>query len=160
MKPKKEEETPGVKIIARNKQAFFQYEILSRLECGLQLAGTEVKSLREGNVNFSDSYAMVRDGELLLVGLNIAEYRMGNRFNHVAARTRKLLARKPEIRKLAAAIERKGLTLAPLAVYWKRGWAKVEIGVARGKQLHDKRETIRRREEDREKGRVIRQFAR
>jgi SsrA-binding protein len=157
---KKEEGAPGVKLIARNKHAYFQYEILQKIECGLALVGTEVKSLREGNVNFADSYARVQDGKLVLVGLNIAEYKMGNRFNHVAARTRTLLARKPEIRKLAAAVEQRGLTLAPLAVYWKRGWAKVEIGVARGKQLHDKRDTIRRRELDREKGRAIRAYGR
>lgn len=149
----------GVKLIAKNRQAFHKYEILQKLECGLALAGTEVKSLREGHVAFADSFAAVLDGELVLYNLNISEYSMGNRFNHVTTRRRKLLAHKAEIRKLKAAVEQRGLTLVPLEMYWRRGMAKVQIGVARGKQLHDKRETLRDRDRQREQQRAVRSYS-
>lgn len=139
--------------IARNKKAFFQYEVLTRLECGLALRGTEVKSLRAGTVDFADSFAQVKDGRLMLLGLHIAEYAQGNRANHVAARTRALLAHKRQIRKLQSETQIRGLTLVPLSLYWKGSRAKVEIGVVRGKRQFDKRETIQKRELQREKSR-------
>jgi SsrA-binding protein len=122
------------------------------------LSGTEVKSLREGHVAFADSFAAIHDSELYLYNLNIAEYRMGNRFNHLVARKRKLLAHRNEIRKLKAAIEQRGFTLAPLGLHWKRGLAKVEIGVVRGKRLHDKRESIKKRDDQRNRQRAMRAY--
>lgn len=149
-------EAEGTKLILKNKRAFHNYEILERLECGLALQGTEVKSLREGAVSFADSYVTARDGELSLVGLNISEYKMGNRMNHEPVRKRRLLARKRQIGKLQVAVSQKGLTIVPLALYWKRGLAKVEIGLARGKALYDKRESIRKREDERGMRRALR----
>ena len=152
---------PGLESnsIGKNRAAFHNYEVLQKLECGLVLSGTEVKSLRDGHVAFADSFATVHDGELYLYNLNIAEYKMGNRFNHLAVRKRKLLAHKREIRKLKAAIEQKGFTLVPLGMHWSRGLAKVEIGVVRGKQLHDKRDTIKKRELQRDAQRVMRNYS-
>jgi len=132
--------------IAKNRKAFFNYEILSRLECGLALRGTEVKSLRGGHVDFADAYALVSGGRLELVGLHIAEYEMGNRHNHPATRARALLAHRSQIRKLQAESRTRGLTLVPLSLYWKGSRVKVELAVARGKRLYDKRETIKKRE--------------
>ncbi len=146
----------GRKSIIKNKRAFHQYEILERVECGIALQGSEVKSMRQGNVSFADSYAAIRDGQLKLIGLHIAEYRMATVYNHEPTRSRQLLAHRREIRKLAAAVEQKGLTLVPLALYWRRGKAKVEIGLARGKIMHDKRETIKKREHERDRQRALR----
>lgn len=146
----------GTKLIARNKRAFHEYEIVQRLECGVVLTGTEVKSLREGRVSFADSYACVEGGELVLRAMNIAEYMQGNRQNHDPTRRRKLLAHKREIMKLAMAVEAKGLTLVPLSVYWLRGRCKVEVGLARGKARHDKRESVQKRDFERQKQRVLR----
>ncbi|MDR0361789.1 MAG: SsrA-binding protein SmpB [Planctomycetota bacterium] len=145
--------------IAKNRQAFFNYEVIQKLECGLVLSGTEVKSLREGHVAFADSFAAVHDSELYLYNLNISEYKMGNRFNHIITRKRKLLAHKSEIRKLKAAVEQRGFTLVPLGMHWKRGMAKVEIGVVRGKQLHDKRDAIKRRDDQRSQQRTMRAYS-
>lgn len=150
---------PGSSSIAKNRAAFHHYEVLQKLECGLVLTGTEIKSLREGQVAFADSFASVVDGELYLYNLNISEYKMGNRFNHVAMRKRKLLAHKREIRKLKAATEQRGFTLVPLGMHWSRGLAKVELGVVRGKQLHDKRDTIKKREQQRDDQRVMRNYS-
>ncbi len=144
--------------IGKNRQAFHNYEVLQKLECGLALTGTEVKSLREGHVAFADSFASVQGDELFLYNLNISEYKMGNRFNHLATRKRKLLAHKREIRKLKAAIEQRGFTLVPLGMHWSRGMAKVELGVVRGKQLHDKRDSIKKREQQRDHQRVMRNY--
>ena len=141
-----EAKTPSIRSIARNKKAFFNYEILSKLECGLALHGTEVKSLRAGHVDFADAYAQVSEGRLRLIGLHIAEYAMGNRHNHVVTRPRALLAHKRQIRKLHAESQTRGLTLVPLSLYWKGSRVKVELAVARGKRLFDKRESIKRRE--------------
>ncbi|MDR1534425.1 MAG: SsrA-binding protein SmpB [Planctomycetota bacterium] len=146
----------GSGSIAKNRQAFHDYEVLSKIECGLVLTGTEVKSLREGRVAFADSFAEVRGDELFLLNLNISEYRMGNRFNHPAARRRKLLAHKAEIRKLRAAVEQRGLTMVPLGLHWSRGIAKVELGVVRGRQLHDKRDALRKKDQRREAERAMR----
>ncbi len=144
--------------IAKNRAAFHNYEVLQKLECGLVLSGTEVKSLREGHVAFADSFASILDGELFLFNLNISEYKMGNRFNHIAVRKRKLLAHAREIRKLKAATEQKGYTLVPLGMHWSRGLAKVELGVVRGKQLHDKRDSIKKRDQQRDVQRVMRNY--
>ncbi len=149
----------GSQSIAKNRQAFHHYEVVQKLECGLVLSGTEVKSLREGHVAFADSFAAVHDSELFLYNLNISEYKMGNRFNHLATRKRKLLAHSSEIRKLKAAVEQKGFTLVPLGMHWRRGLAKVEIGVVRGKQLHDKRNSIKKREQQRDDQRTMRNYA-
>jgi SsrA-binding protein len=138
------------RLIASNKKAHHEYFILEKFEAGLVLAGTEVKSAREGRVNLKESYALVRDGEAILVGCHISPYSHGNRENHDPTRTRKLLLHRAEIRKLIGKTQEKGLTLVPLRVYLKRGLVKVELGLARGKQLHDKRESERRKEADRE----------
>ncbi|MDR3211132.1 MAG: SsrA-binding protein SmpB [Planctomycetota bacterium] len=150
---------PEFRSIAKNRQAFHIYEVLDKLECGLALTGTEVKSLREGHVAFADSFAIVQDRELFLCNLNISEYKMGNRFNHLATRKRKLLAHHNEIRKFKTAVEQRGLTLVPLGMHWKHGLAKVEIGLVRGKQLHDKRDTIKKREQQRDAQRAMREYS-
>lgn len=148
----------GIKLIQRNKRATHDYEILEKLECGIELAGSEVKSLREGHISFADSYVRMRGTELVVIGLNISEYAMANRFNHDPARGRRLLAHRREIHKLAAQMEVKGLTVVPLCLYFKRGLAKLEIGIARGKAVYDKRESIKQREFDRHKQRVMRSY--
>lgn len=149
---------PGSSSIAKNRQAFHNYEVLQKLECGLVLSGTEVKSLREGHVAFADSFASILDGELFLFNLNISEYKMGNQFNHLAVRKRKLLVHKREIRKLKTYTDQKGFTLVPLGMHWSRGLAKVELGVVRGKQLHDKRDSIKKREQQRDAQRIMRNY--
>jgi SsrA-binding protein len=154
--PPKAERDDGFKPILANKRAFHDYEVLQKIECGLILVGTEVKSLREKNVSFADAFATVRDGELVLIGLNIAEYRLGNRLNHPPARPRKLLAHRREIAKLRSLVAQKGLTLIPLGLHWRRGKAKVELGVVRGKREFDKRETIRKRDDQRQRQRLLR----
>lgn len=157
-KDKTTKNAPGSSSIAKNRAAFHHYEVLQKIECGLVLTGTEVKSLREGHVAFADSFATVLGGELYLFNLNISEYKMGNRFNHIAVRKRKLLVHKHELRKLKSSIEQKGLTLVPLGMHWSRGLAKVELGVVRGKQLHDKRDSIKKREQQRDQQRVLRGY--
>jgi SsrA-binding protein len=135
----------------RNRRAFYEYHVLEKVEAGLALIGSEVKSLREGSVNFADSYARVEDGEVFLVGCHIAEYKNARAFGHEPTRRRKLLLHRCEIRKLGKAAEIKGHTLVPLRIYFnKRGFAKVEIGVCRGKKLHDKRLAAREKETERE----------
>jgi SsrA-binding protein len=142
--------TSGEKLVASNRKAFHDYFILDRLEAGIVLLGTEVKSIREGRINLKDSYAGVRDGEAFLMNCHISPYSHGNRENHDPTRTRKLLLHCKEIRKLIGKTQEKGLTLVPLRVYLTRGRVKVELGVARGKREYDKRETERRKEVDRE----------
>ncbi|HQR40314.1 MAG TPA: SsrA-binding protein SmpB [Blastocatellia bacterium] len=134
----------------RNREAFFQYEILETFECGVVLTGTEVKSIREGKISLKDAYALVRDGEVWLVNCHISPYTHGNRLNHEPRRTRKLLLNKAEIEKLSGRTVEKGLTLIPTRMYFKKGRVKVEIGIARGKKLYDKRETALRKTVDRE----------
>ena len=141
---------PGEKQVATNRKAYHDYFILEKLEAGIVLLGTEVKSAREGRVNLKDSYAVVRQGEPFLLNCHISPYSHGNRQNHEPTRTRKLLLHAREIRKLVGKSQEKGLTLVPLRVYLKRGRIKVELGIARGKKLIDKRETERRKEMDRE----------
>jgi SsrA-binding protein len=140
----------GEKLVASNKKAYHDYFVLEKLEAGIALLGTEVKSIREGRVNLKDSYAAIKDGAPVLVSCHISPYSHGNRQNHDPVRTRKLLLHHQEIRKLIGKTQEKGLTLIPLRVYLKRGRVKIELGVARGKKEYDKRETERRKEVDRE----------
>ncbi len=141
---------PGERALAANKKAFHDYYILDRFEAGVALLGTEVKSIREGRINLKDSYALVRKEEAYLLNCHISPYSHGNRENHDPLRTRKLLLHRQEIRKLIGKTQEKGLTLIPLRVYLRRGRIKVELGLARGKKLFDKRETERRKEAERE----------
>ncbi len=146
-----------IRVIAENRKARFNYEIGEVVEAGLALTGTEVKSLRQGKATIAESYADARGGELWLVNANIPEYLQGGRFNHAPKRVRKLLLHRRQIGKLAVAVEREGMTLVPLKLYFnEQGRAKVEIAVARGKKLHDKRETERKRSWERERGRLLR----
>jgi len=146
------------KIAADNRRARFNYEIGDTYEAGLALTGTEVKSLRTGKATIAESYVSVdRKGEVYLINSNIPEYLQGNRYNHEPRRHRKLLLKTREIARLAQAIEREGMTIVPLKVYFNsRGRAKIEIAIARGKKLHDKRETEKQRDWSREKGRLLR----
>jgi SsrA-binding protein len=146
--PRREKE--GDRVLATNRKALFRYEVLERAEAGVALVGTEVKSVRDGGLNFSDSFIEFRGGELFLVGCRIAPYSHGNVMNHAPERDRKLLLHKREILKLGGKATGKGLTLVPLRAYLRRGRVKVEIGLGRGKRTHDKREAIRRRDVERE----------
>jgi len=143
-------EDPDRKVVARNRKALHDYSIMDRFEAGMALLGTEVKSLRAGTVNLKDSYAELRNGELFLVGCRISPYSHGTCVNHLPERDRKLLLHRREIRKLVGRVSEKGLTLIPLAIYFRRGYAKVELGLARGKKLYDKREVARRRDAEEE----------
>ena len=145
-----------MKVAADNRKARYNYFIEYTLEAGLMLTGSEVKSLREGKATIGDAHAAAKDGELYLYNAYIPEYLMANRFNHEPKRVRKLLLRKSEMAKLTVAIQREGMTLVPLKIYFNRkGIAKVELGLARGKKLHDKRETEKARDWDRDKGRLL-----
>jgi len=143
-------------LIARNKRARHDYEILETWEAGIVLTGTEVKALRDGRANLTDSFGIVKDSEVFLLNLHIGAYGQGNVFNHEPTRTRKLLLHRREIRRLIGAVERQGLTLVPLDLYFKDGRVKTRIALARGKQLHDRREDIKRRDADREIARALR----
>jgi SsrA-binding protein len=138
------------RVVATNRRARHEYEILETLEAGLVLRGTEVKSLRDGQVNFKDSYATVRNGEAWLRGCHISPYSHGTDANHQPERDRKLLLHKREITRIMGKTAEKGLTVVPLKIYFKQGRIKIEIGLARGKKLHDKRATLRERETRRE----------
>jgi SsrA-binding protein len=140
----------GVKMICRNKRAFHEYSILDSLECGIVLTGTEVKSLRDGSASLEDAYAKIDGGEVWLLGSDIPEYAMGNRLNHKPKRPRKLLLHRREIGKFAGKASQRGFTLVPLRMYFKQGLAKVELAVARGKQLHDKRQDQKKADAQRE----------
>lgn len=142
-------------MVARNRKARHEYEILASYEAGLALRGPEVKSLRGGGVSFQDAFARVESGEVWLHHLHISPYEQANRFNVDPVRPRRLLLTRQEIRQLAVKTEEKGLTLVPLEIYFTRGYAKVELAVGRGKKLHDKRETIKRRQQDREARRAM-----
>ena len=149
-------EKPSHEIVARNKRARHEYQILDTWEAGIVLTGTEVKSLRNGKANLTDAFGIVRDAEVYLLNLHIAPYEQGNQFNHEPARTRKLLLHRAEIRRLIGAVERQGLTLVPLDLYFKGGIAKVTLALGKGKKLHDKRADERRRDDEREMARVAR----
>ncbi|MBI2425196.1 MAG: SsrA-binding protein SmpB [Candidatus Hydrogenedentes bacterium] len=151
----------GEKLIVQNRAAFHNYEILDKLEAGIALVGTEVKSLREaGSMSLKDSFADFQRGEVVLVGAHIKPYAMGNINNHEAERPRKLLLHKEEIRRLGQRIAEKGLTLIPLRVYFKEGMVKVELGLGRGKHSFDKRESLKERESKREMDRAIKSVGR
>ena len=147
----------GGRLAAENRKARHQYEIGETFEAGIVLGGTEVKSLRGGRANITDAYAGEKNGELFLYNAYIPEYLQANRFNHETRRPRKLLLKKREIAKLAEAVQKEGMTIVPLKIYFNdKGIAKVLLGVARGKKLHDKRETERQRDWDRQKARLLR----
>jgi SsrA-binding protein len=146
----------GEKVIATNRKAFFNYEISDRAEAGVALVGTEVKSIREGGLNFADAYVIFKDGELFLEGCRIGPYSHGNLMNHAERRTRKLLLKKREILKLGGRATEKGFTIVPLRAYFKNGFVKLEIGLGRGKRAHDKRETIKRKDIERETRQALR----
>jgi SsrA-binding protein len=151
------EKKTSFKVIADNRKARFNYEIGETVEAGIALTGSEVKSLRSGKATIAESYADARAGEIWLVNANIPEYLQAGRFNHAPKRPRKLLLHKRQIDKLSGAVEREGMTIVPLKLYFNdKGRAKVELAIARGKKLHDKRETERKRTWDRERGRLMR----
>lgn len=143
-----------MKRICVNKKALFQYEILDRFEAGLALKGTEVKSIREGLSSIAQSFGRVNGDELWLYGMDIPAYKAGSVYNHDPKRARKLLLHKREIKKLSDSASQKGFTIVPLSLYFKQGWAKVELALARGKTHYDKRETIKSREAGRSMARA------
>ena len=156
-KDSKKPDTNG-KTVAENRKARFSYEVMDTYEAGLALTGTEVKSLREGHANIQESYASAEGGEIWLINSYLPEYLQGNRFNHEPRRRRKLLLKKKEMARLAQAVEREGMTMVPLKIYFnERGRAKLLLAVARGKKLHDKRETEKQRDWAREKGRLLKE---
>ncbi len=153
----KKKSEPERKVVADNRKARFSYAIDGTIEAGIVLTGSEVKALRSGKATIGESYAQAKDGEIWLVNAYIPEYTMANRFNHEPKRVRKLLVRKTEARKLSAAVQREGMTLVPLKLYFTpKGIAKVELGIAKGKKLHDKRETEKKRDWQRDKARLMR----
>lgn len=145
-----------VGLVASNRRALHDYEILEKVEAGLVLLGPEVKSLREGRANLSDSYAVLRRGEAYLVNAHVSPYAQASRENPDPRRERKLLLNRSEIRRLAGKVAERGLTLVPLSLYFKNGRAKVELGLARGKRVYDKRQTLKRREQERDIERAVR----
>ena len=155
--PRKDTDQNG-KVVAENRKARFNYEIEETFEAGLELTGTEVKSLREGAANIAESYASYEDGEMWLINSYLPEYLQGNRFNHDPRRRRKLLLKSREIAKLSDAVARDGMTLIPLKLYFNgRGLAKMLLALGKGKKLHDKRETEKKRDWSRQKARLIRE---
>lgn len=158
MAAKKRKSDPNKKIVAENRKARYNFELSDAVEAGLMLTGTEVKSLREGKANIAESYASFEGGEIWLINSYLPEYLQGNRFNHEPRRKRKLLLKAREIKKFADAIDRDGMTLVPLKVYFnEQGRAKIEIALGRGKKLHDKRQTEKKRDWDRQKARVLKE---
>ena len=150
----------GEKTIVQNRRARHDYHILEQFETGIALQGTEVKSIRAGQITLKDSYAEVDGGELFLIGVHIAPYEQGNIYNHDPERRRKLLMHKREIVRIGHTIAEKGFTLVPLRVYFKDGRAKVELGLCRGKHTIDKRQTLRKREQDRDVDRALKDLSR
>ena len=150
----------SVKVLAQNRKARHDYFIEDSYECGMSLTGTEVKSIRAGQLNLKDCYAQVKNDELFVIGMHVSPYTQGNIFNHDPFRTRKLLAHKREIRKLGALAAQDGMSLVPLSVYLKEGRIKLELGVAKGKKTFDKRSTIAKRDADREIERRIKENTR
>ena len=148
----------NIKVLAQNKKARHEYFILETIECGIELFGTEVKSVRQGKVNLTDSYASIDNGEVFIKGMNISPFEKGNIFNKDPLRVRKLLLHKKEIRKLIGQIQQDGLTLIPLAVYLKGSLVKVSLAVAKGKKLYDKRQEIAKRESKRDAERAVKNY--
>ncbi len=149
--PEKKKAAPG--DLAVNRRAFHDYSVLERIECGIQLSGTEVKVVRSGQASLAGAYGAVLGGELFVCAMHVPEYEFGNRFNHDPKRNRKLLVHRKEVEQFRLKTEAKGFTLVPLRLYLKRGRVKMELGVCRGKQLHDKRETLKRKALDRDRDR-------
>ena len=150
-------EKPKTKVIAENRRARFDYFLEDNIEAGIQLLGTEIKALRDGRANIAESYAAVEGREIVLVNADIPPYKQANRFNHEPRRHRKLLVSKRELAKLAQSIEREGMTLIPLKLYFnEHGKVKLQLALAKGKKLHDKRDTEKKRDWAREKGRLLR----
>ncbi len=147
----------GIKTIALNRKAWHDYFIEEKYECGIALFGTEVKSIRQGKVNLKESWAQIRKGEVWVEGMHISPYEQGNIYNRDPLRAKKLLLHKNEIRKLDNLVMRQGFTLIPLEMYLRDGKVKVQLGLCKGKQLHDKRESMARKDSDREIQRVLRQ---
>ena len=153
------DQSRGSKTIADNRQARFQYEILETYEAGVELLGTEVKSIRAGRVNLKDGYAYIRDGEAWLSNVHISPHKSASDvFNHEPRRNRKLLMHRDEINKLIGKTEQKGLTVVPLKMYLNRGWIKVLLGLAKGKKLHDKRESLKHKQANREIERAMKNY--
>ncbi|QOV22075.1 SsrA-binding protein SmpB [Anabaenopsis elenkinii] len=153
------QKSESYKVISDNRQAHYLYEILETFEAGIELTGTEVKSIRAGRVNLKDGYALIRDGEAWLINVHISPYTAsGQYFNHEPRRTRKLLLHRQEIRKLIGKVEQQGLTLVPLKMYMKRGWVKVSIGLGKGKKVHDKRESLKKRQDQRDMQRAMKNY--
>ena len=149
-KKKKTQDDPNSRVICRNRKARHEYELLDELECGIVLKGSEVKSVRNNKVSIEEAYARLRDGELWLLGSDIAEYPQANVMNHEPKRPRKLLLHKRELKKFAESADQQGFTLIPTAVYLKQGKVKVSVAVARGKKLHDKRDKLKQQTDRRE----------
>lgn len=148
----------AIKVVATNRKARHDYFIEDSVEAGIVLTGTEIKSVRAGRVNLQDSFAVVRDGEIWLIGAHISPYAHGNRENHEPRRDRKLLMHRLEINRIAGKIQEKGWTLVPLQIHLRNGRAKVQLGMARGKRQYDKRESIAKRDDDREMRRALKQM--
>jgi len=146
----------GIKVIAQNRKAYHDYFVDERFECGLALFGTEVKSIRQGKVNLKESWAQIRQGEVWVEGMHISPYEQGNIFNRDPLRPKKLLMHRSEIRKLNGLLMRQGFTLVPLELYFKEGRVKLELGLCKGKHAHDKRDSIAKRDSDREIRRALR----
>ena len=147
----------GIRTIAQNRKAFHDYFIEEKIECGIALFGTEVKSIRQGKVNLKESWAQIRRGEVWVEGMHISPYEQGNLFNRDPLRARKLLLHKREIRRLDGLVMRQGYTLIPLEMYFRDGRVKVELGLCKGKQLHDKRDSMAKKDSEREIQRALRQ---
>lgn len=145
----------GIKIIAQNKKAYHDYFVLEKLEAGIELFGTEVKSIRQGKINLKDSWCFVKDGEMFVNGMHISPYEQGNIFNRDPLRTKRLLLHKKEIRRLHAQVKQDGLSIVPLSVYFSKGRAKVEIGLCKGKKLYDKRDVAAKKDAQRNIARAM-----
>ena len=149
----------GYRVVSDNRQARYLYEILETYEAGIQLVGTEVKSIKAGKVNLQDGYALIKNGGAWLLNAHISPYNAsGQYFNHEPRRNRKLLLHRQELRKLIGKVEQQGLTLVPLKMYLKRGWVKVSLALAKGKKVHDKRETIKQRQDQRDMRRAMKSY--
>ena len=147
----------GIKTVAQNRKAYHDYFVEDKIECGISLFGTEVKSIRQGKVNLKESWAQVRKGEIWVEGMHISPYEQGNIFNRDPLRAKKLLLHRREIYKLEAQVMRQGFTLVPLELYFKNGRVKMQLGLCKGKQLHDKRDSMARKDSEREIQRALRE---
>lgn len=150
--------TENLKVLATNRKAYHDYEIVETFEAGMALTGTEIKSIREGRVNLRDGFAMIHNGEVWLLNVHISPYSHGNRENHEPLRERKLLLNRREIVRLQTKVQEKGWTLAPLKIYLRQNRAKLELGLVRGKRQYDKRESIAQRDSDRDLRRALKEY--